>query len=105
MAEMGKYCKAYPVARLRQFSGWQENLLNLRKEKKEVDGKQVEVSRELTDDDHLYLQENLVVTDGIFLDENIIFDKVSEEWEQYCREVLKFEVSVYEPLVVQSGQP
>src|SRR2546422_468135 len=105
MKTMGKYCKAYPVARLRQFSGWQENLLNLRKEKKEVEGKQVEMSRELTDDDHLYLQENLVVTDGIFLDENIIFDKVSEEWEQYCREVLKFEVPVYEPLVAQSGQP
>jgi hypothetical protein len=105
MKTMGKYCKAYPVARLRQFSGWQENLLNLRNEKKEVDGKQVEVSRELTDDDHLYLQENLVVTDGIFLDENIIFDKVNEEWEQYCREVLKFEVPVYEPLAAQSGQP
>ena len=29
--------------------------------------------RELTDDDYVYLQGNFTVTDGIFIDENMIF--------------------------------
>src|ERR1044071_361646 len=92
MATMGKYCKAYPVNRFREFTGWSENLQNLRKEKKQADGQEVEAARELKENDHFYLQENLVVTDGVFLDENIIFDKVSPEWEEFCKNTLKFEV-------------
>jgi hypothetical protein len=96
MAKMGRYCKAYPVARLREFSGWTENAENARKEKKLVDGKEVEVTGELTDDSFLYLQEDYTVTDGIFLDENIIFNQVSPEWVEFCKDVLKFEVPVDE---------
>ncbi|MEW6735159.1 MAG: hypothetical protein AB1489_27960 [Acidobacteriota bacterium] len=95
MAKMGKYCKAYPVKMLREFSGWTENTANLRKDKKRVDGKDVEVQRELTDDDFFYLQENYIVTDGIALDENIIFDKVTPEWEEFCKNNLKFEIPDY----------
>ncbi len=100
MPTMGKYCKAYPIPRLREFNGWTEKAENARKEKKEVDGKEVEVIRILTEDDHLYLQENYVVTDGIFKDANIIFDDVTPEWIEYCTEVLKFEIPVYEPIKI-----
>ena len=96
MAKMGSYCKAYPVEMFRAFSGWEENHQNLRKEKKEVDGKEVEEQRELSENDHFYLQENFVVTDGIFIDENIIFDNITPEWEAYCKDNLKFQVSDYE---------
>ena len=96
MAKMGSYCKAYPIEMFRAFSGWEENSQNLRKEKKEIDGKEVEERRELSENDHFYLQENLVVTDGIFLDENIIFDNLTPEWEAYCKDDLKFEVPDYE---------
>jgi hypothetical protein len=34
----------------------------------------------------------LIVTDGVFLDENIIFDKISPEWEDFCKSTLNFEV-------------
>ena len=102
MGKMGKYCKAYPIQRLRGFSRWKENSQNTRKEKQEVDGKEVETNRQLTDNDYLYLQENFVVTDGIFLDENIIFDDVSPEWIDFCKTDLKFEVPVYEP--VEAGE-
>ena len=57
MATMGKYCKAYLLKNLRQFSRWTERIENVRKEKKQVDGKEVEFERQLTDDDILYLQE------------------------------------------------
>lgn len=96
MSTMGKYCKAYSIKKLREFSGWTEAAENARKEKKqEAGGKEVQVTRELTDADYLYLQENYVVTDGIFKDESIIFDKVTPEWIAYCQEVLKFEIPSY----------
>jgi len=95
MAKMGKYCKAYPIVRFREFSGWTEEAGNLRKEKGEVDGQQEEVARVLTDEDFLYLQESFAVTDGIFIDENIIFNEVSQEWIDFCKTSLKFELPVY----------
>src|SRR6185503_12340156 len=90
MATMGKYCKAYTLKNLREFSGWAEKRENARKEKQVVDGEEVEIPRELTDDDYLYVQETYIVTDGIFLDEQIIFDQVTPEWIEYCRSALQF---------------
>jgi len=101
MATMGKYCKAYPITRFREYPGWAEKAENARKEKKVLDGKEVEGARQLTEKDHLYLQENYVVTDGIFLDEHIIFDNVTPEWIDFCKNTLTFEVPVYEPVVKQ----
>ncbi|MBP5972980.1 hypothetical protein HW132_09590 [Brasilonema sp. CT11] len=96
MATMGKYCKAYSLKKLRQFNHWTEHSENTRKEKQQVDGQEVEVKRELTDDDFLYLQENYVVTDGIFKDENIIFDMITPEWQDFCKNRLLFEIPVYQ---------
>ena len=104
MAEMGKYCKAYLAKQFREYPGWSENAANVRKEKKEVNGKEVEVDRQLDDESILYLQENYVVTDGIFKDQNIIFDNVTDEWKEYCHSNLAFEIPVYEPInIPQAG--
>lgn len=100
MATIGKYCKAYPIQKLRAFHQWTERTENARKEKKEINGKEVEVQRHLTDDTFLYLQENYVVTDGIFIDENVIFDKIIPEWKDFCQNVLKFEIPVYSSMEV-----
>ena len=94
MAEMGTYCKAYPIERFREFSGWSENAQNARKEKQLVDGKETEQIRDLTG--HLYLQENFTVTDGIFLDQNIIFDQVTPDWISFCKQILQFAVPEYD---------
>ena len=104
MATMGKYCKAYLIKNLRQFEQWTENSENTRKEKQEIDGKEVEVKRVLTDDDFLYLQENYIVTDGIYKDENIIFDNVTPEWKEFCHKTLEFEIPVYEAVQVQATE-
>ncbi|RPI77063.1 MAG: hypothetical protein EHM45_10580 [Desulfobacteraceae bacterium] len=96
MANMGKYCKAYSIQKLREFKGWSEKPENARKEKqKGADGKETEVIRPLTDKDYLYLQENYVVTDGIYIDQNVIFDQVTPEWKVFCDQVLKFEIPDY----------
>lgn len=101
MTRMGRYCKAYPLTKLRTFSGWSENAQNVRKGK-QGDGKDVEVERTLTDDDILYVQENYTVTDGIFLEENVIFDNVTPEWIDFCKSILEFEIPVYESVRISN---
>jgi len=96
MAKMGRYCKAYHLNRFREFSGWTENLQNLRKEEAQTGEQPVETERQLKDDNHLYLQESFIVTDGVFLDENIIFNNVTPEWIEFCKNSLKFEPPTYE---------
>jgi hypothetical protein len=102
MSKVGKYCKAYPASLLRKYSHWTENSENVRKEQKVIDGDVVEIGRTLTDDDVLYLQENYVVTDGIFLNENVIFDQVDEEWQKYCKSVLNFQAPSMEKSAVET---
>lgn len=92
MSTVGKYCKAYIVKQLRRFSGWTEKAENAKKEKRVVDDQEIESDRVLTDDDYLYLQENYVVTDGVFKDEHVIFDDVTPEWIAFCQQVLGFEM-------------
>ena len=88
MTILGKYCKAYPLYQLRQFPGWTEKPDNARIVRREVNGKTVEVARQLTDAHYVYLQTNFTVTDGIFVDENVIFSDVTPEWIAYCCSVL-----------------
>ncbi|HEV2705165.1 MAG TPA: hypothetical protein VGV59_04530 [Pyrinomonadaceae bacterium] len=92
MATMGTYCKAYPLHRLRQFDNWRENTQNLRPTNAPAGGQNGRPQRTLTGDDCLFLQENFTVTDGIFLDEYVVFDRVTPEWKEFCQETLKFEV-------------
>lgn len=101
MAIMGKYCKAYPVKKLREFTQWTEYSQNTRKEKN--NNHESGVNRRLTNDDFLYLQENYIVTDGIVKDENIIFDNVTPEWKRFCQKNLAFEVPVYESVAIEGS--
>ncbi|HWS85815.1 MAG TPA: hypothetical protein VN282_02400 [Pyrinomonadaceae bacterium] len=113
---MGRYCKAYLVERFREFGGWKENLQHLKQEKpqggmrkkKSPDGTPeeappAETRQALADGDHLYLQENFVVTDGIFMDENVVFDEVTPEWISFCENELKFEIPA-DDTTTQSSQ-
>lgn len=106
MAEMGTYCKAYLAKQFRQFDGWKEDTSDLRKETREVDGEEQEVQRDAIDDeDILYLQESYVVTDGIFKDENVVFDDVTDAWKQFCHETLEFEIPEYEVPEIIEAEP
>lgn len=84
--KMGIYCKAYKLSALRGFPDWQENSDAARAAD---EGKS---PRPLDDNSILYVQENHVVTDGVFIDENVIFDAVTPEWVSYCQETLQFEI-------------
>lgn len=88
MGEMGRYCKAYPIASFRAFPGWTEASEHAR--------------APLTGDSFLYLQENFVVTDGIFKDEHIVYDRVTPDWERFCKEELAFSVPAW---ALDSAEP
>ena len=92
MAEMGRYCKAYLAKDFKEFPGWKPNLENLRQPEPEKPGDEPEERTELQDEDILYLQEDLVVTDGIFKDENVLFESDSDEWTTFCEKTLEFEI-------------
>jgi hypothetical protein len=95
MSQIGKYCKAYPIARFREFPQWTENTANLRKRTGQADSAETEAEGELTDDSFLYLQQNYSVTAGIVIDENVVFDNVTPEWIDFCKETLRLEIPEY----------
>jgi hypothetical protein len=88
MTLLGKHSKAFPLYQLRQFPGWTEKSENARTIKREVNGEIVEEARKLTGADYVYVHMDFTVTDGIFIDENIIFSDVTSEWIEYCYSVL-----------------
>ena len=105
MTTLGRYSKAYPLGQLRRFSGWTEKPENARRIRKEVDGEIVEEARALTDEDYVYVQRNFTVTDGIFVDENIIFCDVTPEWIEFCQTVLGLGNRIAEPEASHENEP
>jgi hypothetical protein len=50
---------------------------------------------------YYFLQEDYTVTAGIFMDEDIAFDAVTDEWREFCRDILRFEAPA--PLETSAG--
>lgn len=82
MKRMGTYCKAFYVGRLREFPGWAE--------RPEAAGDDPADAPALVDEDLVYLQEDYTVTRGIFIDEDTVFDNVTPDWIEFCRDTLNF---------------
>ena len=81
-----KYCKAYHVKDFRQFAGWSESRINWKKSADETGDK------EFGDDDVVFLHEDYTVTQSIWSNENVIFNSVTAEWQDFCNTVLGFKV-------------
>ena len=104
MTQMGTYCKAYSIQRFREFPHWTEQTENARSETQIMEGQEIETPRQLTEESFLYLQTNFVVTDGIFMDEHIIFDTITPAWEEFCYNTLGFEIPDQVRSSMQSAQ-
>lgn len=65
------YCKAYPAKAFERFSGWRPTL---------------------ADDAVVYLHQDFSVTASMWHGEDVVFDRVSEDWRNYCRDRLDFHV-------------
>jgi len=96
MAEVSRYCKAYPLQRFRQFDGWSEKSENARQERQTSNGQGSDAPRQLANDSIVYLQENFTVTDNIMKDENVIYDHVTPQWVEFCTRELNFTVPDFE---------
>ena len=92
MAEMGRFCKAYPLHRFREFAGWPEQVENAGLRGPELSDAAAGASQVLPGDTVLYLQENFVVTGGVMMDEHVVYDEVTPEWVAFCTERLNFVV-------------
>jgi hypothetical protein len=93
MATMGCYCKAYPIGEFRRYARWSEKAVA--KPPEPIEAAPAEAASEEPEEPYLFLQENLTVTDGVMLDEYVVFDDVTPEWEAFCREQLQFEVPAW----------
>jgi hypothetical protein len=45
------------------------------------------------------------VTDGIFIDQHIIFDNVTDEWKEFCKNVLAFNENGHQWPQAQEASP
>jgi len=79
--ELRPYCRAYLLEKLRQFSGWQAGVV------KEPASAGLEP---LVDDSMLFLHRDLTVTRSVWPGEQVVFSTVSEDWQKFCENVLRF---------------
>jgi len=75
---MRKYCKAYYLKDLRQFSSWTENL--------------GENGAELSDDSICYIGDDYVVVRNPIEDHEPVFEQVTPDWQEFCAKILHFEI-------------
>lgn len=74
-----KYCRAYYLKELRQFSGWME--------------KRKANEPELTDNDIVYLWDDFVVVKSpIISNTEVLFDGIIPAWQEFCKATLHFEI-------------
>lgn len=78
---MHKYCKAYKLADVRQFSGWSE--------------KREENETELPDESICYIWDDLTVVKSPVQDKGVLFDNITSKWREFCVTTLKFEIPEY----------
>lgn len=75
-----KYCSAFHVKDLRRYSAWTEP---------QITGNDSE-AKPLNGDDVVFLHADYSVTRSIWASEDVVFDKVTEEWKNFCDNELQF---------------
>ena len=86
-----KYCTAYHLGDLRRYSEWSENKLNPE-------------SQELADTDVVFLHQDYKVTKSMWADEDVIFDKITDQWKDFCNTQLRFVVPDSLDLIAQPAE-
>lgn len=93
MAIMSNYCCAYPASLLRAYPGWSEKVPPLRASLDDSADATVSEATDGSDRESLeyyYVHDNYVVTAGVWVDEQIAFDDVTEAWKRFCIDGLEF---------------
>jgi hypothetical protein len=79
---------------LKRFGGWTDQLTIAAPPAQEAQEEKSDAQPEEAsgDGDYLFVQESYIVTRGVLLDEEVVFDAVTPEWEEFCRRELQFAV-------------
>lgn len=85
-----KYVKAYRLEELRKFDGWREERINWKEDGDA--GNDGDGDKGLSDDSVVFLHQDLTVTEAMWHDENVVFNRVTPEWEEFCKRELEFKV-------------
>ncbi len=91
MPILGKYCKAYPLEKFRSFKGWKEKhelSAEISSEPGSIPGKEQQAFFPR----YLYIHEDLVVTESIWVNKDVVFDDITPEWAAFCADELQFAV-------------
>jgi hypothetical protein len=83
------YARAYLLGELRKFSDWREEKTNWKESDPAGENGN---SRARSDDDVVFLQQDFTVTELIWPGENVIFNRVTPEWVDFCTQQLQFKV-------------
>jgi ankyrin repeat protein len=78
-----KYSSAFYLKDLRRYSDWVEN---------ELSGADSNNKQQLNGDDVVFLHEDYSVTRSIWANEDVVFDKVTDQWKDFCNTELQFAV-------------
>jgi uncharacterized protein len=87
------YCKAYHLSDLRKFAAWSEAKINWKESRR--DGRKADGAEQDNEDSHdkvVFIHDDLTVTQSMWRDENVIFNQITAEWEEFCKNVLNFRV-------------
>lgn len=91
-----KYCKAYKLRDLRQFSGWSENRTNWKSVSSDNGNRdrqgEIAASEVFNDEDVVFIHQDYTVTQSMWHNENVIFNSVGSDWLEFCGSVLSFKV-------------
>jgi ankyrin repeat protein len=94
-----KYCRAYYLKDLRTFPEWHESRIDWKEKKENGNGG---ADEGFTDDRMVFIHQDLTVTESVWHNENVIFNNVNSEWEEFCANSLKFKVPDDLDLIVQN---
>ena len=84
--ETRPYCRAYLLKDLRQFAHWSEKTINREDADKDED------PAELGGEDTVFIHRDFTVTKDMWHGENVLFEAVTPEWEEFCRTALGFSI-------------
>ncbi|MGB8508763.1 MAG: ankyrin repeat domain-containing protein [Pyrinomonadaceae bacterium] len=88
------YCKVYYLAELRKFPHWTENAINPTEIEESSAASNGNGAGSLPPEEEEvgFLHHDFTVTRSMWRGEDVIFNQVTPEWEQFCTETLKFKV-------------
>ena len=94
------YARGYLLGDLRKFRNWREEKINW---KEAINAGENGNSHELSDDDVVFLHQDFTVTHLIWPAENVIFNKNTPDWVEFCKRELQFKVPDDFDLIVSAS--